>query len=286
MNTAPDDTTATRGRHFSEIVHGRAFAYGIAIGVLVVVAAAILLDQMLVFAGAPMAVLIVIAIAFARAGAMAETDFFKAFAAAHDFSHYPEYNAVAYTPLLGAGDRRHCSNYMEGPLAAGDNHSCALSQYTFEVKHQRTDSEGRTTTDWKSFDWTVCVVDLGSSAPQLPGIYLTKRLRFLSILDGGDWLDGFGLREDQMESSEFTERFELLVEPTQDEVTLRQLFTPSLIQWLATNPLQIYFEYQAGMLVVYMKDHLDDAAHLQRLLEATRELARRFGEHANLRSAA
>ena len=217
-----------------------------------------------------------VAIAFSRASSLAATDFFTTFAAAHGFSYSPRYDIVAFTPLLGAGDRRHASHYMAGPLGAGSDLPCALSQYTFEIRKEDYDPDGPDDVRWVPVDFTVCVVDLGSSAPPLGGVYLAKHLGLLDKYEEQNWLRRYKFPKTELESSDFHERYDLFVEPGQDEIALRQLFSPSLIEWFATHPLEPSFEYQAGVLVVYVEDQLDDAAHLQWLLDATRELAKRF----------
>jgi hypothetical protein len=64
--------------------------------------------------------------------------------------------------------------------------------------------------------------------------------------------------------------------PDQDEIAARQLFAPTLVIWLAEHPLQPYFEYSAGTLVVFVRGRLHDAGHLDWLLDAARHLGARF----------
>jgi hypothetical protein len=66
------------------------------------------------------------------------------------------------------------------------------------------------------------------------------------------------------------------VDDTQDELRLRELFAPSFVIWLAEHPLALCFEYRAGTLVVYLERKLEDAAHLDWMLDATSQIAARL----------
>ena len=76
-----------------------------------------------------------------------------------------------------------------------------------------------------------------------------------------------------MESSEFTERFELRVADDQDEIALRRLLSPTLVSWLANHPLRPGFELKAGALCVFVPHPIEDAGNLTYLIDATRHLS-------------
>jgi hypothetical protein len=80
----------------------------------------------------------------------------------------------------------------------------------------------------------------------------------------------------ELESLRLHERYDLWVERSQDDLLLRQLFSPSFVAWLAEHPLEPCFEYRAGTLVVYLERRLEDAGRLGWLHDATAEIAERF----------
>ena len=109
-----------------------------------------------------------------------------------------------------------------------------------------------------------------------PGVFLTRRRDLVDRLGGGRWLSTGTRRKVELESAALHERYELWVERSQDDLLLRELFSPSFVSWLAEHPLQPCFEYRAGTLVVYLERRLEDAGHLGWLLDATAEIARRL----------
>ena len=62
----------------------------------------------------------------------------------------------------------------------------------------------------------------------------------------------------------------------QDEITMRQLFAPSFVVWLANHPLQPGFELRAGTLVVFLPGECGEAGKLEWLLMAADEIAKRI----------
>jgi len=165
---------------------------------------------------------------------------------------------------------------MKGPLSPDrPDLECALTNYTFEVKREHSDSRG-THTSWDPYRFTVCVVDLEAGISIFPGVFLTSDKGFFSKHDESNWLRGRNFRQVELESLELDKRYDLLIDPAQSEGKLRELFSPSLIVWLAGHPLKPCIEYRAGTLAVYVSDHLQDGGNLQYLLEATREITARF----------
>jgi hypothetical protein len=269
----PSDADATRGRRLHELVGGRGLAYAIVLGSAAAFLAGAYLHSLPMMAAGPLLVAAIVAVAaFAIADRRAEEDFFTAFAAARGFSHLERAALLPFTPLLGAGDRRHCEHYMEGPLGSPGAPSCGLGHYVFEVHKRGEHNVSR----WVSHDFTICVVDLEQGISLFPGIFLTRRRGLFGFLDGEHWLSRTNRHEVELESAELCERYDLLVDDGQDEVRLRELFAPSFVAWLAEHPLEPCFEYRAGTLVVYLERKLDDAGHLDWMLEATAEIAARF----------
>ena len=108
-----------------------------------------------------------------------------------------------------------------------------------------------------------------------PGVFLARR-RGLAGLLGGGWLSTGTRRKVELESARLHERYELWVERSQDDLLLRELFSPSFVAWLAEHPLEPCFEYRAGTLVVYLERRLEDAGHLGWLQDAAEEIAGRL----------
>ena len=109
-----------------------------------------------------------------------------------------------------------------------------------------------------------------------PGVFLCRRRGLFGVLDGEDWLSHRNRHDVELESAGLCERYELWVDDAQDELLLRELFTPSLEVLLAEHPLEPCFEYRAGTLVVYVERTIEDEGHLDWLREATGKIASRF----------
>jgi hypothetical protein len=82
----------------------------------------------------------------------------------------------------------------------------------------------------------------------------------------------------EVESSDFTRRYERRPADDQDEVVLRRLLSPTLVSWLANHPLTPGFELKAGALTVFVPRAIEDAGNLTFLIDATRHLAERVLE--------
>ena len=134
-------------------------------------------------------------------------------------------------------------------------------------------------------EFTICVTDLEEGITLFPGIFLTRRRGLFGFIDGREWLSHANRHKVELESAELCERYELFVDEAQDELWLRELFAPSFVVWLAQHPLAPCFEYRTGTLVVYVEDRLEDAAHLDWMLEATAEIAARIAREVSERAA-
>jgi hypothetical protein len=264
---------STRSRRLRELTHGRGFAYTLVLGsVAVVIAGASLHSLAVVLAGPVVVVALALLVAFAVADKRSEADFFQAYAASRGLTYVGTTRPLTLTPLLGAGDVRHCDHWMQGPPADGP--SGGLGHYTFEV--HRRDRDGRSRVQ-ETRHFTICVVDLEAAMGPFPGIFLCKRRGLFGAIDGHDWLSHHNRHEVQLESAKLCERYALWVDDAQDELLFRELFMPSLQVLLAEHPLEPCFEFRAGTLVVYVERRLDDEGHLDYLRDVTAKVTAHFG---------
>lgn len=283
MASAPLDADATRGRHFKAIAGGGFFVISVAaLGVAGFIYGASR-SSPAIMAGVPAAVLLAgLVIAFFVADSRAESEFFSAFAARRGLTHHAESSLMEFTPLLGAGDRRRCEHFMDGEFRGTH---CRLTLFTYEIRRESRNSEGNSRDRWEPHDFTVCVVDMEAGLRAFPGFFLRRRRGLFEKLHDHEWLSGRGFPRVELESIAFNERYELFRDRAMDENALRQLFSPTLVAWLAEHPLAPGVEFKAGTLVVFLEGHVEEAGKLDWLLEATVELcgrvAREVGEIAH-----
>jgi hypothetical protein len=248
----------------------RAAVYALALGIVGAVVAGAWLHAPVVLIGGPLAVAVaVVCVCYRLAGRRAEEELFRGFARARRFSYVPRTELMPLTPLLGAGDERECRHWMEGPL--GDGAQCGLGLYAFHVRHGSGRHKRR-----RSHHFTICVVDVEPAIVMYPGVFLARRRDLVDRVSDVAWLDTANRRRVELESEALTERCELWVERSQDDVRLLELFSPAFVAWLAAHPLHPCFEYRAGTLVVYLERRVEDAGHLAWMLEATAEIAQRL----------
>jgi hypothetical protein len=267
------NAASTRAFHLHRILRGRAAGYAVALGVVGAVVLGAWLHSPLVMLGGPLVVcLLVVAAAFSAADGRAERDFFLSFAAARGLRYVGDTALPPLTPLLAAGDRREFRHWMVGSL--GDRMpdvTCGLGHYTWLERKHADDNTVR----WVPHHFTICVVDLEPGITMFPGVFLARR-RGLAGMLGGGWLSTGTRRKVELESALLHERYNLWVQRSQDDLLLRELFSPSFVAWLAEHPLEPCFEYRAGTLVVYLERRLEDAGRLGWLQDATEEIAGRL----------
>jgi hypothetical protein len=269
----PASTETTKRVHFRTLLRGRASVMGgtlAAAAVFVFGASQSYVGIMLL---GPVAVALVVAIAcYVAADRRAEEEFFKAYSGAHGLTWSPKWSVYELTPLLGGGDRRKFRNWMEGPLGGDAALAGGLGWFTFEVRQDNGDKPDT----WTPYNFTISIVDLEEGIHRFPGIYLRRRRGLFAKLDSdGNWLSMHRLKKIELESTAFCEKYELWVEQDQDEVVLRQLFSPRFVVWLAEHPLAPGFEYRAGTLCVFLPDHCGEAGRLDFFLMGVREIAKR-----------
>jgi hypothetical protein len=264
----PADTDSTRGAHFKSLAGSGNAVVGGAIAAAVIFSIGAWKHSTPVMAGSPIVVIVVVAaICWYLADRQSENEFFKRFADAHPMTHSPRWQVFELTPLLGAGDRRRVTHWME-------NKNAGIGWYTFEVRHDNGDNKDT----WEPFNFTIAMVDLGElGMRRFQGIYLRrKRGMFDKLNTDGNWLSTHHLEKVELESTAFCERYELWRERDQDEITMRQLFAPTFVVWLASHPLQPGFELRAGTLVVFLPGQCGEAGKLDWLLMAAGEISKRI----------
>jgi hypothetical protein len=270
---ARHNAASTRTFHMRRIVRGRAAGYALGLGVVGAVVVGAWLGSPLVMLAGPAAVIaVVLLVAFRAADRRAEEEFFLSFSRARGLRYVGATSLPQLTPLLAATDRREFTHWMEGPLGEDmPDVPCGLGHYTWFERRRADDNTVR----WVPHHFTICVVDIEAGITMFPGLFLARRRGLVGRLGGG-WLSTGTRRKVELESARLHERHELWVQRSQDDLLLRELFSPSFVSWLAEHPLEPCFEYRAGTLVVYQERKLDDAGHLGWLLDATQVIARRL----------
>jgi hypothetical protein len=225
-------------------------------------------DPLIMAAGPGAVVVGVLGIAWFVADRVAAHRFFSGFARSVGLAYTTPAQLPALTPLLGAGDRRHVEHWMHGRLPGG--FEGGVGHLVWERIDRESDGEERLREQNR---FTVCVVDLEPSMFLFRGVYLRPRRGIFA--PHSDWLKRSRSRGIEVESSEFTQRYELRLADDQDEVVLRRLLAPTLVSWLANHPLTPGFELKAGALTVFVPRVIEDAGNLTFLIDATRHLAGR-----------
>jgi hypothetical protein len=265
----PANTNSTRSAHFRTLLGGSFTIVGGAIFIALVFTVGAAKHNSYAMLGGPAAVaLVMVVIAWVRADRAAEDEFFKRYAGAHGLNHWKsQYSLPAFTPLLSGGDRRRCEHWMEA-------HGRAIGWFTFEVRHDNGDKPDT----WEPYHFTVATVDIGEfGMGRFQGIYLRRRRGIFERLDGdANWLGNHRLKNIELESTAFHERYELCAEQDQDDVIVRQLFAPSFIVWLTNHPLEPGFELRAGELVVFIPGRCGEAGKLDFLLMAAADISKRI----------
>ena len=274
--TSPSDADATRGRHLRARLRGRGAAYVFVTGSAAAVAAGAWLAQPIVMGAGPAAIgLVVLAVAFLTSDRRAAQDFYSAMARDFGLDYHRTASVLPLSPLLGAGDRRRFEHVMHGPLDSGfAGTDVIVALYTYETDHEHHE-RGKLHLHTETHRFTVCSVDAAAAMRRFRGVFLRRRKGLLDHLEH-DWLNKLTLRRVRTESIAFEEAYELSVVEDQDDLRVAQLFSPSLVNWLAEHPLRPCLELRAGNLLVYVPGHIEDAGHFTWLYEAARGLTRRL----------
>lgn len=271
---APMTATSNRGRHLRKLAGTRKYIWSLALigGGLFLLGAS---TGKVVYAVIPPLIVlgVVVALVWREATRLAARDFFAGYALDHHFNFSERMSLMESTPLLGAGDRRYCVNYMEGPLKDIDGVAVGLSHFVYETRETRSDRRRRPVTVFTPHHYTIAVVEIPRAMSVFPGVFLARRG---GMFGRDDWLDRPSFTPIELESSDLAHRYELLVRRNQDRGRLLELFKPSFQVWLGDLPFQIFFEYNGGTLVVYVPKRLKEARDLDTMLSATSWIAQRI----------
>jgi hypothetical protein len=202
----------------------------------------------------------------------AETRFFEALASSLGLRYVGSAKLLALTPLLGAGDQQLCEHWMLGEISPEHGLTGGLGQFAYDVRWSRGAGANRQEVTVERHTLTLCAIEIEPSVARFKGVFLRPRR---GLFDGEDWLEGRGRRTLELESADFCRRYELLIADDQGELAVRELLSPSVVEWLSRHPLVAGFELKAGMLVVFAGRRLEDAGTFELFLEGARRLAER-----------
>ena len=214
--------------------------------------------------------LLILLIVWVLASNAAKEDFFSAYAGARGLSRASgKSNLPPSTPLLRKGDRRYAEQVMNGTLPGGAPGALAL--YTYEV--DTTDSDGDRDTDYYRF--TVVMHDVPAVAAKVSDINCQRRSGF-RFMDSAE--DVFRrMKRLELESEVLDKKFEIFYGPNDDEVWMKQLFSPTFIVWMSEHtPDKFAWELSAGSLCCYVRGHYDNAAGLDAMCQAAGDVASRL----------
>jgi hypothetical protein len=275
--TAPASADSRRGEHFNALIRSRASVWAVVLGAATAVLSGGAMHDVRVALGGPLiVVLVVVFVAYRMATQRAANDFFAALAPALGLSCMVG-AYVPSTPLLAAGDRQRFEHTMQGPLfGRAGGPPCLLAHYTYDTRHQTSTGGSAGVDRWTQHPFTVCAIELGDGPiARYRGVFLRERLSGLGL--DHDWLDRPPKpRAIELESERFNAIYDLRASVDQDELALRELFSPSLVDWLSEHPLHIGFECKAGTLCVFVRGHESSAGRITMLHEAARELTKRL----------
>jgi hypothetical protein len=273
-DAAPTHAAAGRRELFRAYLRGRAAVYGYLLGCGGAFLVGAWQQSPLIMVAGPAAVALGIAgIAFHAADRAASTRFYSSLASSLELLYVDRTELLPFTPLLGAGDRRRCENWMQGTLPGDPPLSGGIGHFVFEAVHRELGDGGDLVQVSESRRFTLCVVELEPSMALFKGVFMRPRPGLFDT--GEDWQKRARLQIVQLESAAFNDRYQLRITRDQDERRARELFSPSLVNFLATHPLAPCFELKAGTLSVFVPRVLQDEGNLTFLLDATRHIAGR-----------
>jgi hypothetical protein len=127
----------------------------------------------------------------------------------------------------------------------------------------------------KTFRFNVALTEIPASTAFAPRLFCIHAGR----VTRDDEFYGFEARDSKLwtESTALNERYRIASSPFQDPNWLRQLFSPALVDWLASEPPASFsFELAYGSLLASTEEDDPGAAGLDALCKATTHLAARI----------
>jgi hypothetical protein len=271
----PSNANSGRRDYFRELMRRKVTVYTLVLGCVGGFVVGAWQSNVMVMVLVPATVVVsVLGVAAALADKRAARNFFQSYAEAAGLEYVGDWEIMPFTPLLGAGDRQRCENWMVGDVMKEPRLTGGLGHFIYEHLTEKADPDDHRGTKSKEVNrLTICVADLEESILLYKGMFLRQRRGILNFRR--DWLANTPTRAVEVESSAFTRKYELRISDEQDEILMRRLLSPTLVNWLAGHPLSPGFELRGGTLVVFVPRGLDDSGNLTFVLDATREIARR-----------
>jgi hypothetical protein len=188
---------------------------------------------------------------------------YAAFAADRGLEPLPALGLGALTPLLV--ESKHC---QVSPAARG-RIAGAVDGIVGHLSYTRN----------KTFRFNVALVEVHGSTALVPRLFCIRSGR--STRD--DEFYGFEARHSKLwtESTALNQRYTISTSPYQDPNWMRQLFSPALVDYLATEPpADFSFELAYGILLGSVEDDDPGADGLAALSEATAHVAERIARES------
>ena len=273
MATDGQHADATRQEHIRDLAdEPRTYAFaGIAI-VLAAVAGFFIAGVIGATAGALIALLVALGVAWTVADAKAEEDFFATYAKERSLQVGGAGGIPASTSLLRQGVRRYVQRAFAGTLPGGLNGMLAL--YTYETESR--DSKGNKQTQYHKF--TVVLAELPEADGFIGHLHCQRRAGF-KFLDSVQ--DAFGTRQRvETESAALDESHEIFIGQADDPNRARQLLSPSFVDWLASSGGAVAFEFEQRWLLCTLPGHQGNAGVLDGLCENATRVAERISTEA------
>lgn len=186
---------------------------------------------------------------------------YREFAAARGLDQLPGFAAGPLTPLLV--ESKHCQLEPTARGRLGGESSGLLGHLAY--------------TRNRTFRFNVALVEVPGSTPLVPRLFCIRKGR--STRD--DEFYGFEARHSKLwtESTALNQRYTVSTSPYQDPNWMRQLFSPALVDYLASEPpADFSFELAYGALLGSVEDDDPGADGLAALCEATVRVAERIAQ--------
>ncbi|MBJ7348055.1 MAG: hypothetical protein JHC87_05745, partial [Thermoleophilaceae bacterium] len=125
---------------------------------------------------------------------------------------------------------------------------------------------------------TICVAEAPEAMTTFNGLYLLRRRGIVGRFTDDGWINFDDLKPVDLESNALNGRYDIFAKDSIDRVKLLSFFKPSFQVWLAELPIEMYFEFCGGTLVVYRYKHELGEANLDAMVHSTAAITRRLLE--------